>query len=513
VPAADISGTLADAQIAALSASKLSGQITATQISDGAISTPKLSAGSVTATAIAAGSIQASALAANSVTASSIAANSISSSALQSDSVVAGKVAAGAISTTALQSSVITSDKIAANAITATAIAANSISSSALQSNSVIAGKISAGAISATALQTNIISTVHLESNSITSDKIKSGAIIADKIEVGAVTAAKISVSQLSALTADLGTVTAGTVTGATVQTASSGARSVMDGTRTMIRTIDPSYTTRTYYRALSGVTEQDIVANMGADSVGGVPTGYIRAIGYTGNHGIDGIALGNAGTPNSTPNAQGVTGLGDFAGMVGVSGYIGVIGNGGTWDFYADGSGSNYGPFTGTHDALFDKEHEVEVGDIVIDVALVAQKSISNAITRVERSSTANQPGALGVVSGRDELHTNGPPAALAEPRAAGVTYDTIAEEYAGLIATHDRLRVNALGEGLINVCGQGGNIAIGDLIVTSDTAGKGMRQADNIVRAVTVAKAREAVTFATAGEVRTIACIYVSG
>ena len=377
----------------------------------------------------------------------------------------------------------------------------------------MIAGKISAGAISATALQTNIISTVHLESNSITSDKIKSGAIIADKIEVGAVTAAKLSVSQLSAITADLGTVTAGTVTGATVQTASSGARSVMDGTRTMIRTIDPSYTTRTYYRALSGVTEQDIVANMGADSVGGVPTGYIRAIGYTGNHGIDGIALGNAGTPNSTPNAQGVTGLGDFAGMVGVSGYIGVIGNGGTWDFYADGSGSNYGPFTGTHDALFDKEHEVEVGDIVIDVALVAQKSISNAITRVERSSTANQPGALGVVSGRDELHTNGPPAALAEPRAAGVTYDTIAEEYAGLIATHDRLRVNAIGEGLINVCGQGGNIAIGDLIVTSDTAGKGMRQADNIVRAVTVAKAREAVTFATAGEVRTIACIYVSG
>jgi len=74
VPAADISGTLADAQIAALAASKITGQltdtqlaaiaaakvtgqITGTQITDGAITTAKLSAGSVTSNEIAANTI------------------------------------------------------------------------------------------------------------------------------------------------------------------------------------------------------------------------------------------------------------------------------------------------------------------------------------------------------------------------------------------------------------------------------------------------------------------------
>lgn len=57
VPSADISGQISDAQIAAVSAAKMTGQITSTQITDGSISTPKLAAGSVTAATIAAGSI------------------------------------------------------------------------------------------------------------------------------------------------------------------------------------------------------------------------------------------------------------------------------------------------------------------------------------------------------------------------------------------------------------------------------------------------------------------------
>ena len=71
----------------------------------------------------------------------------------------------------------------------------------------------------------------------------------------------------------------------------------------------------------------------------------------------------------------------------------------------------------------------------------------------------------------------------------------------------------INALGEGAINVCGEGGDIAAGDLIVTSSTPGKGMRQADDIVRSYTVAKAREAVTFSDPSEVRTAACIFLCG
>jgi hypothetical protein len=73
--------------------------------------------------------------------------------------------------------------------------------------------------------------------------------------------------------------------------------------------------------------------------------------------------------------------------------------------------------------------------------------------------------------------------------------------------------MAVNALGEGQINVCGEGGDIQAGDLIVTSSIPGKGMKQADDILRAITVAKARESVTFSSPTEVKQIACIYLSG
>jgi hypothetical protein len=418
VPAIDISGTLADAQIAAVAASKLTGQITSTQITDGAISTPKLAAGSVTASAIAAGSIQAGALAANSVTASAIAANSV----------------------------------------TATALASNSVT--------------------------------------------------ADKILAGSVTAAKISVNQLSALSADLGTVTAGTITGLTHQTASSGAVRAVFDTRIMFRCEDPNYASRSYYRNV-GWSEPNIASHIGAE--GGYS--YSRLLNYGGTTALDVMAFGDVTTPANTPSSTGVYSRGGYKGVIGDGGYAGVEGYGATYDFLASGAGSNYGPFTGTHDALILKDDAADVGDIVVDVEVVAQKSISNAITRVERSSTAEQPGALGVVSSRADLHPNAPPPALAAPRDPLLSYDVLAEAHTGLPDTHDRLTVNAVGEGLINVVGQGGDIGIGDLIVTSDTAGKGMRQADNIVRGHTVAKAREAAAFATPGEVKTIACIYVSG
>jgi hypothetical protein len=61
--------------------------------------------------------------------------------------------------------------------------------------------------------------------------------------------------------------------------------------------------------------------------------------------------------------------------------------------------------------------------------------------------------------------------------------------------------------------VCGEVGNIFAGDLIVTSSIAGKGMKQSDDIIRAKTVAKAREAVTFTDPTQVKMIACIYLCG
>ncbi|HUW35571.1 MAG TPA: LamG-like jellyroll fold domain-containing protein, partial [Planctomycetota bacterium] len=65
----------------------------------------------------------------------------------------------------------------------------------------------------------------------IAADHLAAGCITTAKIFAGAVTAEKITVAQLSAITADLGTITAGIVTGATIRTAAAGTRVVLVST------------------------------------------------------------------------------------------------------------------------------------------------------------------------------------------------------------------------------------------------------------------------------------------
>lgn len=60
-------------------------------------------------------------------------------------------------------------------------------------------------------------------------DDLEAESVRTRHLGAGIVTADKISVLQLSAITADMGSLTAGTITGATIQTATSGARVVLD--------------------------------------------------------------------------------------------------------------------------------------------------------------------------------------------------------------------------------------------------------------------------------------------
>ena len=71
----------------------------------------------------------------------------------------------------------------------------------------------------------------------------------------------------------------------------------------------------------------------------------------------------------------------------------------------------------------------------------------------------------------------------------------------------------VNSVGEGQIRVCGEAGNFEAGDLIVCSSIPGKGMKQADDIVRSITVAKIREEVVFSSPTEIKMVACVYLCG
>ena len=188
---------------------------------------------------------------------------------------------------------------------------------------------------------------------------------------------------------------------------------------------------------------------------------------------------------------------------------------SGGGKIYVVDGNG----PFTGFHDTLNAIDEVVELGDIMVDVQLIYKAGISNTLFETSLSSSANQQGAIGVVSGIVPIE-EGTPGALwicnvvetdSGPYNVWSMPPGFDEQQIKL--TYKVVQVNALGEGQINVCGENGNIQVGDYIVTSSIAGKGMKQSDDVIHSYTVAKAREAATFSSPTEVKMIACIYVSG
>jgi hypothetical protein len=193
---------------------------------------------------------------------------------------------------------------------------------------------------------------------------------------------------------------------------------------------------------------------------------------------------------------------------------------------FSPSGQGKIYivdgnGPFTGFHEGMFAIDDTIEVGDIVTDVSVFYRANISNVLFNVARSTTATQPRVLGVVSNVVPVETD-TPGILWEPVESYTEGDlgpvTTMELIPGydleeLQTTYKVVQVNAVGEGQINVCGEAGDIQAGDFIVTSSTPGKGMKQSDDIMRSITVAKARESVTFSDPSEVKMIACIYLGG
>lgn len=172
-------------------------------------------------------------------------------------------------------------------------------------------------------------------------------------------------------------------------------------------------------------------------------------------------------------------------------------------------------GPFTAAHDGLQKiTETLPEIGDILVDVELVAAPNVNDSITEVKVSSSANQKGVIGIYAG--QLGTGFVPTSLGEYIDIGPADQkefVLKPEFEDVFDTYRPLVVNAIGEGKLNVCGEGGSIEIGDLIVTSSIAGKGMKQSDDLVRSTTVAKARENVTFSSPTEVKQIACIYLCG
>lgn len=185
-----------------------------------------------------------------------------------------------------------------------------------------------------------------------------------------------------------------------------------------------------------------------------------------------------------------------------GGSGAVGVSSGSGGYAFRALAGG--YSPFTGCHDGFILKTATPAPGDLLVDGVVVGKK-LSDVITEVSVSATANQP-VIGIfVQTYPAVIENVPPSMIGpdgQPDPAWYVY----------APTHDLAVINAVGEGCLNVVGEGGNITKGDLLVASSTPGKAMKQADDILRSYTVARAREDAVFAP-GEEKQIACIYLCG
>jgi len=147
IDAVKVTGQLTNAQIAAVDAAKLTGQIIATQISDNAITTPKIAAGAVTTNELAAGSVIADKIAAAAVTTAKVAAGAITALLLAANAVTADKIAANAVTTDKLLANSVTTAKIAAGAVTANEIAAATITG-----DKIVAGTISGSLIAANAI-------------------------------------------------------------------------------------------------------------------------------------------------------------------------------------------------------------------------------------------------------------------------------------------------------------------------------------------------------------------------
>jgi hypothetical protein len=350
--------------------------------------------------------------------------------------------------------------------------------------------------------------------NSVGPTELQNNAVTEQKIANLAVTNAKIS--DLSADKITGGTINATiaingpTITGGVIRTSGATQRVEMSSASNAVVVYNASGSSIARFGTPVSLSPPlTIVHNGNAASMAGNSTSSAVSVTNQGN----GPAL-EANSTGGGSNSHGMRGIGATTSSAGGHGIVGVSAPGGGWAFYAQTG--NYGPFTGAHDALLPKSDIVQIGEIVCSTGRVISKSgVDDALLEVSVSEEEKQRGAFGIVSRIGPFDPYGPIAALPELEKDQVPTPIrlwISENY-------KRLSVNGCGEGLVLVCGRGGDIEVGDYICTSSMRGKGQRQndetgnADDLLRRHTVSQATQSVKFSDPDEVQLVACIYKCG
>lgn len=243
--------------------------------------------------------------------------------------------------------------------------------------------------------------------------------------------------------------------------------------------------------------------------SVGGNGVANAGVYGTGITYGVYGSG-GNYGVYGSGVNS-GVYGSGDTYGVRGEGVLYGVRGYGDTFDFYAAGPGTNYGPFTGGHEVKlsdnFPKNFKngliVSVtGETKIRKDKNGKISLSSTLPTVRLSDKSEDKTVFGVLVAENLLPND-------------YWYNTKNGER---FAT-----VNALGEGRVWVSDINGEIQAGDYITSSNIPGYGQKQNDNLLHNYTLGKITENIDWNNISEtveyngqtykIYLIGVVYVSG
>ena len=212
VPAADVTGQMTDAQLAAIAAAKVTGQIITTQITDLAISTPKLAAGAVTAAKITA----------NTITAAEIAALTITGAQIAAGAITAAKITAGTITANEILANSLTTATLAAGAVTATELASNAVTAVKITAGAIVAGKIAVNAITAAGAEIAdvTIGTAKIIDANVTTAKIASANITTALIASANITTALIASANITTALIANANITTALISSANITTA-----------------------------------------------------------------------------------------------------------------------------------------------------------------------------------------------------------------------------------------------------------------------------------------------------
>ncbi len=170
----------------------------------------------------------------------------------------------------------------------------------------------------------------------------------------------------------------------------------------------------------------------------------------------------------------------------------IGCFAAGSLRDFFAGGPGTNFFPFTGSHEVILSKELPKDIlpGMIVSLTGYVEKRykndgsvSLSSTMPEITIATEDHDKAVFGVFVSEDQ-HTE--------------DHWLQREVRVGT--------VNALGEGRVWVCNSKGDIEAGDYLTTSSVPGYGQKQEDDLLHNYTLGKATETIDWNSVTKVVTI-------